>query len=108
VTELLRALEGTLSCWPWLNLQSLAPTNQHWARVMGYGPFSLCVIHKKGLCIIIISLLMPPLLGHKVILIAMEMGLYRSISQIPRRYQYYNSVNAHYAQIAYLITLHVN
>jgi hypothetical protein len=24
-------------------LQSLAPTNPHWARVVGYGPFSLCV-----------------------------------------------------------------
>jgi hypothetical protein len=21
-----------------------------WARVVGYGPFSLCVIHKEGLC----------------------------------------------------------
>jgi hypothetical protein len=21
----------------------------HWARVVGYGPFSLCVIHKEGL-----------------------------------------------------------
>jgi hypothetical protein len=25
-------------------------TNPHWARVVGYDPFSLCVIHKKGLC----------------------------------------------------------
>jgi hypothetical protein len=22
---------------------------QHWARVVGYSPFSLCVIHKEGL-----------------------------------------------------------
>jgi hypothetical protein len=44
--ELLRALEGTLS----LHLQSLAPTNPHWGRVVGYGPFSLCIIHKEGLC----------------------------------------------------------
>jgi hypothetical protein len=29
--------------------QLLAPTNPHWARVV-YGPFSLCVIHKVGLC----------------------------------------------------------
>jgi hypothetical protein len=29
-------------------LQSLVPTNPHW--VVGYGPFSLCVIHKEGLC----------------------------------------------------------
>jgi hypothetical protein len=25
-------------------------SNPHWARVVGYGPFSLCVIHKEGLC----------------------------------------------------------
>jgi hypothetical protein len=33
-----------------LHLQSLAPTNPHLAHVVGYGPFSLCVIHKEGLC----------------------------------------------------------
>jgi hypothetical protein len=33
-----------------LHLQSLAPTNPHWARMVDYGPFSLCVIHKEGLC----------------------------------------------------------
>jgi hypothetical protein len=27
-----------------------SPTNPHWARVVGYGPFSLCVIPKEGLC----------------------------------------------------------
>jgi hypothetical protein len=32
------------------NLQSIAPTNQHWVRVVGYSPFSLCVIHKEGQC----------------------------------------------------------
>jgi hypothetical protein len=31
-------------------VQSLAPTNPHWARVAGYGLFSLCVNHKEGLC----------------------------------------------------------
>jgi hypothetical protein len=31
-------------------LQSLAPTNPHCARVVGYVPFSLYVIHKEGLC----------------------------------------------------------
>jgi hypothetical protein len=41
---------GTLSRWSRLNLQSLAPTNPNWARVVGDGPFSLCVIHKEGLC----------------------------------------------------------
>jgi hypothetical protein len=34
----------------WLHLQSLVPTNPHWARVMVYDPFSLCVINKEGLC----------------------------------------------------------
>jgi hypothetical protein len=32
--ELLRALEGTLSRWSRLHLQSLAPTNLHWDRVV--------------------------------------------------------------------------
>jgi hypothetical protein len=35
------ASEGTLS--------SKAPTNTKWARVAGYGPFCLCVVHKEGL-----------------------------------------------------------
>jgi hypothetical protein len=30
-------------------LLQLAPTNSHRARVVGYGPFALCVIHKEGL-----------------------------------------------------------
>jgi hypothetical protein len=30
-----------------LHLQSLAPTNPHWTRVVGYGPW---VIHKEGVC----------------------------------------------------------
>jgi hypothetical protein len=49
--ELLRDSEGTLSRWSQLHLQSLAPTNSHWAGVVSYGPFSLCVIHKVGLCL---------------------------------------------------------
>jgi hypothetical protein len=48
--ELLRASEGTLSRWTRLHLQSLAPTNPQRARVVGYGPFSLWLIHKEGLC----------------------------------------------------------
>jgi hypothetical protein len=48
--ELLRASEGMLNRWSRLHLQSLAPTNPHWARVVGYGPFFLCIIHKEGLC----------------------------------------------------------
>jgi hypothetical protein len=27
---------------------SYVPGNPHWARVVGYGLFSLCVIHKEG------------------------------------------------------------
>jgi hypothetical protein len=48
--EFLRASEGTLSRWSRLHLQWLALTNPHWARVVGYGPLSLCVTHKEGLC----------------------------------------------------------
>jgi hypothetical protein len=48
--NLLRASEGTLSRWSRLHFQLLAPTNPHWARVVAYGPFSLCVFHKEGLC----------------------------------------------------------
>jgi hypothetical protein len=48
--ELLHASEAPLTRWSLLHLQSLALTYLHWARVVGYGPFSLCVIHKEGLC----------------------------------------------------------
>jgi hypothetical protein len=48
--ELLRASEGTVNPGYRLHLQSLIPTNLHWARVVSYGPFSLFVIHKEGLC----------------------------------------------------------
>jgi hypothetical protein len=44
------ASEGTLNCWSRLYLQSLLSTNPHWARVVGYGPFSFWVIHKKDRC----------------------------------------------------------
>jgi hypothetical protein len=43
--ELIRASEGTLSRW-----FQLAPTNPHWACVLAYDLFSLCVIHKEGMC----------------------------------------------------------
>jgi hypothetical protein len=29
---------------------TFATTNQHRARVVGYGAFSLCVMHKEGMC----------------------------------------------------------
>jgi hypothetical protein len=45
----IRASEGTLNRWSRLHLQSLTPTIPHWARVVGYGPFSICVLHKEGL-----------------------------------------------------------
>jgi hypothetical protein len=44
--ELLRNLEDTLRQ---LHLQSFAATNLHWARLVVYGPFSLCVILKEGM-----------------------------------------------------------
>jgi hypothetical protein len=47
--ELLRTSEGTFGRWYRLYLQPLAPTNPHWARVVGYGPFPMWVIHKEGL-----------------------------------------------------------
>jgi hypothetical protein len=49
-SELLRASEGTLSRWSRPYLQSLAPTNPHWACMVAYGPFFLWEIHKEGLC----------------------------------------------------------
>jgi hypothetical protein len=48
--ELLRDSEGTLSRWSRLHLLLLARTCPHWARVVGFTPFFLCVIHKVGLC----------------------------------------------------------
>jgi hypothetical protein len=45
--KLLRAAEDTLSPWSRLYLQSLAPTNPHWARLVGYGLFSLSVKSTK-------------------------------------------------------------
>jgi hypothetical protein len=48
LSRALSCSEGTLRRWFRLHLQSLAPTNPHWARVVVYGPF--CVIHKEGLC----------------------------------------------------------
>jgi hypothetical protein len=65
--KLLRASEGTLSCWSWLHLQSLAPTNPHWACVVDYGPFSLCVIHKEGLSSGDINRLMMMMMNGRVI-----------------------------------------
>jgi hypothetical protein len=47
--ELHCASEDTLSRLSRLHLQSLAPINPHLARVEHKGPFSLCIIHKKGL-----------------------------------------------------------
>jgi hypothetical protein len=64
---LLRASEGTLSRWSRLHLKSLAPNKSHWARVVGYDRFSLCVIHKEGLCASSgdINRLMMMLMRHK-------------------------------------------
>jgi hypothetical protein len=49
--EFFRASEGTEKrCWSRLHWQSLKPTNPHWPCMVGFSPFSLCVIHKEGLC----------------------------------------------------------
>jgi hypothetical protein len=48
--EFIRASAGTLSFCSRLHLQSLSATYPHWACVVGYGPFSLCAIHKEELC----------------------------------------------------------
>jgi hypothetical protein len=32
------------------HVKPLESTNPHWARVVGYGPYSLCVFHEKVLC----------------------------------------------------------
>jgi hypothetical protein len=50
MTKNLLGSEGALTRWSQLHLQSLPPTNPHWARVVGYDPFSLCVNHKESLC----------------------------------------------------------
>jgi hypothetical protein len=42
----LRASEGTLVSAAF----AVVSTNPHWDRVVGYGPFYLCIIHNKGLC----------------------------------------------------------
>jgi hypothetical protein len=48
--ELFRASEGTLNRCSQRHLQSLAPTNLHCARVVGYVyACSHCVIHKESL-----------------------------------------------------------
>jgi hypothetical protein len=51
----LRALKAAQDRSSWRALeeayvQQYQPTNPHLAGVVGYGPFSLCVIHKEGLC----------------------------------------------------------
>jgi hypothetical protein len=51
ISRVSRASEGTLSRWSRLYLQSLATTNPHWTRVVGYGLFSSWVFHKEGLCL---------------------------------------------------------
>jgi hypothetical protein len=42
--------KARLNLWSRLHLLPLAPTNPHWARVVGYGPFFLSAIHKEELC----------------------------------------------------------
>jgi hypothetical protein len=41
---------GVCSCFTYILHMLRLYTNPHWARVVGYGPFTLCEIHKEGLC----------------------------------------------------------
>jgi hypothetical protein len=50
VSALWRLIAKVKLRWSQLHLHSLAPTNPHWAHVVGFSPFSLCVFHKEGLC----------------------------------------------------------
>jgi hypothetical protein len=68
--ELLRALEVTLSRWSRLLLQSLAPTNPHWARMVGYSPFSLWVIHMVGIISVRIAVVFKIILRKSYFFIA--------------------------------------
>jgi hypothetical protein len=43
-------IRATLSGIDLFLIRLQPPTNPQWARVVGYGPFSLWVIHKEGLC----------------------------------------------------------
>jgi hypothetical protein len=45
----LSSVHQSLDGWPKLYYLELLRVS-HWARVVGYGPFSLCVIHEEGLC----------------------------------------------------------
>jgi hypothetical protein len=47
--DILRASEGTLRRWARLYLQSLAPTNPHWAGPRG-GLWPVLLMCKEGLC----------------------------------------------------------
>ncbi|RVE50430.1 hypothetical protein evm_004967 [Chilo suppressalis] len=49
--EFLRASEGTLSRWSRLHLQSLAPANPHWARVVVWALFPLPSLKRENLTI---------------------------------------------------------
>jgi hypothetical protein len=52
ISVLRKAISNKLSRWSRFHVQSVAPTKLHWARVLDYGPFSLCVIRKEGLYIV--------------------------------------------------------
>jgi hypothetical protein len=59
-----------------------APTKPHWARVVGYGLFSLCAIHKEGLC---------PSSGDINRLMMLKMNIFNCVF-INKRAIYYNVV----------------
>jgi hypothetical protein len=71
----------------------LIPTNPHWALVVGYGPFSLSLIHKEGLCLSsgdINRLMMMMMMMMKMVVVVMMMMMEErtdAISSVPATVQ---------------------
>jgi hypothetical protein len=68
-------------------LQSLTPTNPHRARLLGYGRFSLWVIHKEGLCPRSgkIDKLMMMLMNSKSLVLIKLVLFYKLVSNVIKR-----------------------
>jgi hypothetical protein len=57
-------------------------TNPHWARVVCSGPFSLCVMHKEGLCLSNedMNRLMMMILDSRVFTYSQHIRLYKTVN----------------------------
>jgi hypothetical protein len=71
------ASESILSRFSRQHLQ-LVPINLHWARVVGYDPFSLYVIHKEDLCASSVELIM--MMTYIILLLSNNKGKEKSPS----------------------------